>query len=146
MGEELLLLASLGTLCTVLGTGLHTTLNTLSIQSTTDDVVTNTGKVLNTAAADQNNRVLLQVVANTGDVSGNFHTVGQAYTSDLTQCRVRLLGAGGTNSSADTALLGGRNSSSLVLQSIQTSLQRGSGGLVSDLLTTGSNELIKSRH
>ena len=95
MVEELLL-ASLGALCTVLGTGLHTTLNTLSIQSTTDDVVANTGKVLNTAAADQNNRVLLQVVADTGDVSGNFHTVGQAYTSDLTQCRVRLLGAGGT--------------------------------------------------
>ena len=45
-GEGLLLLASLGTLCTVLGTGLHTAIDTLSIQSTTDDVVTNTGKVL----------------------------------------------------------------------------------------------------
>ena len=106
MGEELLLLASLGTLCTVLGTGLHTTLNTLSIQSTTDDVVTNTGKVLNTAAADQNNGVLLQVVADTGNVSGNFHTIGQANTSDLTQCRVGLLGSGGTNSGANTTLLG----------------------------------------
>ena len=90
-GQQLLL-AGLGTLCTVLGTGLHTTVDTLSIQSTTDNVVTNTGKVLYTAAADQNHGVLLQVVADTGDVSGNFHTVGQANTGDLTQCGVRLLG------------------------------------------------------
>ena len=53
-GQELLLLASLGTLCTVLGTGLHTTVDALGIQSAADDVVTDTGKVLNTAAADQN--------------------------------------------------------------------------------------------
>ena len=145
-GEELLLLAGLGTLCTVLGTGLHTVLHTLSIQSTTDDVVTNTGKVLNTAAANQDDRVLLQVMAFTGDISGNFHTVGQTHTGDLTQCRVRLLGGGGTDSSADTTLLGGGQSSCLVLQSVQPSLQSTSGGLVGDLLTAETNQLIKSRH
>ena len=37
-------------------------------------------------------------------------------------------------------------SSCLVLQSVQTSLQSGSGGLVSDLLTAATNQLIKSRH
>ena len=93
----LLLLAGLGPLCTVLGAGLHTAIDTLSIQGTTDDVVTDTGKVLNTAAADQNHGVLLQVVTNTGDISGNFHTVGQTHTGDLTQCGVGLLGGGGTN-------------------------------------------------
>ena len=53
----------LGTLGTVLGTCLHTALNTLSIQSTTDNVVTNTRQVLDTAAADHNNAMLLQIVA-----------------------------------------------------------------------------------
>ena len=109
-------------------------------------MVTDTGKVLNTAAADQNDRVLLQVVADTGDISGDFHTIGQADTGDLTQCGVRLLGAGGTNSGANATLLGGRQGGSLVLQGVQTSLQSGSGGLVGDLLTAATNELIKSRH
>ena len=88
--KKLLLLASLGPLGTVLGTGLHTAVDALGIQSAADDVVTNTGQVLDTAAADQNHGVLLQVVADAGDVSGNFHTVGQANTSDLTQCGVGL--------------------------------------------------------
>jgi hypothetical protein len=103
-------------------------------------------KVLNTAAADQNNGVLLQVVANTGDVSGNFHTIGQTHTSDLTQCRVRLLGGSGTNGSANATLLGGRQAGSLVLQGVQTSLQSRCGGLVGGLLTAAADQLIKSRH
>jgi hypothetical protein len=90
--------------------------------------------------------VLLQVVANTRDISGNFHTVGQTHTGDLTQSGVRLLGAGGTNSSANTTLLGGRQIGSLVLQGVQTLLQSRSGRLVGSLLTAISNELIKSRH
>ena len=132
--DGILLLAGLGTLCTVLGAGLHTALNTLSIQSTADDVVTNTGKVLYTTATDQNHGVLLQVVANTGDISGNFHTVGQTHTGDLTQSGVRLLGAGGTNSGTYTTLLGGGQSCCLVLQGVQTLLQSRSGGLVGDCL------------
>ena len=142
----LLLLAGLGTLCTVLGTGLHTAVHALGIQSATNDVITDTGKVLNTTAANQNDRVLLQVVANTGDISGNFHAIGQTHAGDLTQSGVRLLGGGGTDSGSHATLLGGRQSSSLVLQSVQTSLQCGGGGLVSNLLTALTNQLIKSRH
>ena len=99
------LLACLRALSAVLGTSLTTVSNTLGIQSTTDDVVTDTRKVLYTAAANHNYRVLLQVVTFTGDVSGNFHLVGQLYTSYLTKRRVRLLRSHGLNRSADTALL-----------------------------------------
>ena len=109
-------------------------------------MVTNTGKVLYTATADQNNRVLLQVVANAGDIGGNLVTVGQAHTGDLTKGRVGLLGGGGSDSGAHTSLLGGSKVSGLILQGVQTLLQSGSGGLVSDLLSALSNELIKSRH
>ena len=46
-------------------------------------MVTNTGKVLNTAAADHNNAMLLKVMADTGNVSGDFVTVGQTHTGEL---------------------------------------------------------------
>ena len=57
-GPELLL-GSLRTLCTVLGTALQAVCDALSIQGTADDVVTHTREVTYTAATDQDNRVLL---------------------------------------------------------------------------------------
>ena len=108
--QLLLRCTGLRTLCAVLGAGLATTCNTLGIQSTTDDVVTNTGQVLDTAAANQNDGVLLQVMADAGNVRGDLNTIRQADTGDLTQSRVRLLGGHGTNCSADTTLLGAAQS------------------------------------
>ena len=77
-----LLLCSTGlrTLCAVLGAGLVTACNTLGIQSTTDDVVTHTGEVLNTTATDQHDGVLLQVMADTGNVRGDLNTIREANT------------------------------------------------------------------
>ena len=69
------LLACLRALSAVLGTSLTTVSNTLGIQSTTDDVVTDTGQILDTTAADQNNAVLLQVMADTGNVRGDLDTI-----------------------------------------------------------------------
>ena len=67
-----LLLAGLGSLGTVLGASLHTALNALGIQAAADDVVTHTRQVLDTAAADHDHGVLLQVVAHTGDIGGDL--------------------------------------------------------------------------
>ena len=53
----------------VLGTGLSAVGDTCGIQRTTDDVVTGTGKVFYSAATDEDNAVLLKVVAFTGDVA-----------------------------------------------------------------------------
>ncbi len=80
--QVLLLFSStgLGTLCAVLGAGLVAACNTLGVQSAADDVVTHTGQVLDTAAADQNDRVLLQVVADAGNVRGDLDTIRQADT------------------------------------------------------------------
>ena len=91
---RILLLAGLGTLGTVLGTSLHTAIHALGIQSAADDVVTHTGKVLDTAAADHDHGVLLQVVADAGDIGGDLVAVGQTHTGDLTQSGVRLLRSG----------------------------------------------------
>ena len=45
------------------------------IENTADDLVSNTGKVANTTATNQNNRVFLQVVAFTGNISRTFLTI-----------------------------------------------------------------------
>ena len=100
--EKLLLLRSL---CAVLGTALHTVGNTLSVESTTDDVVTYTRQVANSTAADEDYRVLLEIVTNTRDVARNLKTVGQRYSCKLTKCRVRLLRGRSFYSCANSSLL-----------------------------------------
>ncbi|ALP42202.1 hypothetical protein WL1483_2783 [Aeromonas schubertii] len=79
-----------------------------TVQSTTNGVITHTRQVLNTTAADQNNRVLLQVVTFTTDVGGDFETVGQTHTANFTQSGVRLLRGGGVYTGAHATLLRAR--------------------------------------
>ena len=143
---KLLLLSSLGSLRTVLGTSLHTTVDALSVEGTADDVVTDTRKVLNTAATDHNDGVLLQVMTDTGDVSCYFVTIGQTDTGDLTQCGVGLLRSRSTDCGADASLLGGAEVGLLVLESVQTLLHCRRGGLVGDLFSSLSYQLVKGRH
>lgn len=68
-------------------------------------MVANAGKVANAAAADEHDRVLLQVVAFTRDVRDDFAAVGQADLGDLAKRRVRLLRGGRIDAGADAALL-----------------------------------------
>lgn len=107
---ELLLAASSftsrWTLRTVLTASLSALLNAQRVASTTDDVVTNTRKVANAAAANEDDRVFLKVVPFTRDVNGDFFAIGQTNTSDLPQSRVRLLWSHRTNLQADTLLEG----------------------------------------
>src|SRR5574344_1227088 len=78
-------LRSLRALGTVLGTGLLAVLDALGVQRAADDVVTHTGKVLHTAAADKHDRVFLKVVAFTADVGNDLKAVGRSeeHTSEL---------------------------------------------------------------
>mmetsp|Transcript_11152 Transcript_11152/g.14697 ORF Transcript_11152/g.14697 Transcript_11152/m.14697 type:complete len:536 (-) Transcript_11152:66-1673(-) len=95
----------LRTLRAVLGAALLTVFDALGIQNTTQDVVTNTGKVFYTAATDQNHGVFLKVVAFTGDVGDHFETVGQANLRNFPHSGVRFLRSGGVYTGADAALL-----------------------------------------
>src|SRR5699024_12594376 len=85
-------------------------------------------------------------ISNTGDIGGDFVAVGETDTGDLPQRGVGLLGGGGTNGGADASLLGRRQIGGTVLQGVHTFLQRGSGGLVGDLLSALADQLVKSRH
>jgi hypothetical protein len=66
--------------------------DTLEVQAAADDVVTDTRKVLDAATADQDDGVLLEVVAFTTDVSPDFVAVAQADTGNLTKAEFGFFG------------------------------------------------------
>src|SRR5687767_3260911 len=94
-----------GALGAVLGAALPAVLDALRVEHAAKHVVANAGQVAHTAAADQHDAVLLQVVAFAGNVADDFTLVGQADLGDLAQRRVRLLRGRGINTGADAALL-----------------------------------------
>src|SRR4249920_2711409 len=71
-GIELLLAAGSG-LGPVLGAALLAVAHAGSVEGAADDVVLDRGQVLDLAAPDQHDRVLLQVVADARDVGGDLH-------------------------------------------------------------------------
>src|SRR6266581_7777071 len=79
--------------------------DTLGVQRAADDLVTDAGQVPDTAAADQHDRVLLEVVAHTGDVGGDLDLAGQPDSGDLAQRGVRLLRRGRVDTRAHATAL-----------------------------------------
>src|SRR6187401_131816 len=78
-----------------LGTVFRATLlavaHTAGIERATDHVVAHAGQILDSATANQHDRVLLKVVALSGDVGRDFHLVRETDPRDLPKRRVRLL-------------------------------------------------------
>ena len=138
-----LLFGSLRTLSTVLGTGLHSAVDALCIERSADDVVTHTGKVLNTAAADENNRVLLKVMTDARDISRNLDAVGKTNSGDLSKSRVGLLGGGGLNRCANTALLRRSSVGHDIFLGVETLQKRGGFGFLLKSFSSVSHKLIK---
>ena len=60
--------SSLGGFGAVLGAGLAPVLDSGGVKGAADDVITNPGEVLDPSTPNEHNGVLLQVVANAGDV------------------------------------------------------------------------------
>src|ERR1700722_19178021 len=78
----------------------------LGVQGAADDLVADTRQVTDTAAADEHDRVLLEVVAHTGDVGGHLDLAGEPDPGGLAERRVRLLGRGRIDARANPAALG----------------------------------------
>src|SRR5690606_2468240 len=76
-----------------------------AIARAADDVVAHTRQILHAAAANQHDRVLLQVMAFAADVARNLEPVGQANARHLAHRRVRLLRRRRVDASAHAALL-----------------------------------------
>src|SRR2546423_11137882 len=86
----------------VLRTALFAPFGAGRIEGAADHVVADTGKVLDAAAADEDHRVLLEVVADAGDVGGHLLAGGEANAGDLPKRLVWLLGRGRVDARADT--------------------------------------------
>src|SRR4051794_10157709 len=89
----------------VFRTTLLAALHAHGVQRAAHDVITHTREVLDAAAADQHQRVLLQVVADARDVGRDFNLVGQADARDLAKRRIRLLRGLRKYTHADAAFL-----------------------------------------
>src|SRR5688572_32895880 len=79
MASCLHLLRALGA---VLRTGLLAVLHAGGVERAADDVIADAREVLDATAADQHDRVLLEVVALAGDVRGDLHRVRQPDARD----------------------------------------------------------------
>src|SRR5436190_23731347 len=93
--------------------GLHAVLRTRllavrdagGVEGAADDLVAHARKILDPAPANEDDRVLLQVVALARDVGGDLHAVGQTHARDLAKSRVGLLRGRGVDTRADAAPL-----------------------------------------
>src|SRR5919107_350955 len=117
----------------VAAAGLLAVADALGVQRTADDLVADTREVLHPAATDEHDRVLLQVVADAGDVRGHLDLAAELHTSDLAQRGVRLLGGGGVHARADAAPL-------------RASLQRRRLGLARLRLAALADQLLDRGH
>jgi hypothetical protein len=117
----------------VLRTALHAAGHAHRIQGAPDDVITHAREVLHTAAANEHQRVLLQVVPHPRNVGGDFNSIGQAHTGHFAQRRIRLLRSLCEHAYADAPLL-------------RAALQRGALGFPEHLLSTLANQLANRRH
>src|SRR5450759_183345 len=95
----------LGLLRAVTAAGLLAVAHRCAVESRTDDLVADTREVLHAAAANEHDRMLLQVVADARDVGSDLHLIGQTDASNLAKGRVRLLRGGRVHARAHAALL-----------------------------------------
>src|SRR5205823_12363740 len=95
------------------------------------DVIAHARQIFHAAAANQHQRVLLEVVAHTRDVGRHLDAVGQPHASHLAQRRVRLLRRLREDAHAHAALLWA------VLQRRTLGLAHNLRAAVTDKLTDG---------
>ena len=139
-------LPRLRALRTVFRAALAALLHTFTVQRATHNVVTHTRKIFHAAATNQHDRVLLQVVTLTRNVRRHFILIGQAYTRNLSQSRVRLLGRHSANLGANAPLLGGTSHpEGPVLQGIVRELKCRRFALTDLLATPLADQLINCR-
>ena len=90
----------------VAATGLIPLPDAGGVERAADHLVADAGEVLHPAAADQHDRVLLEVVALARDVGGHLEPAGQPDPGHLAEGRVRLLRGVGVDAGAHAPSLG----------------------------------------
>jgi len=116
------------------------------IESAANDVITNARKVLNPTTAYENDAVLLKVMSDSSDISGNFDTVRQANTSVFPKSGVRFFWRHRSYTGANTAFLRSAEIRFHAFQGVEASLKRRRLGFHDLGLTAFANELIDCWH
>src|SRR3954453_23294147 len=126
----------------VLRAGLLAVRDAGGIERAAHDLVAHAREVLDAAAADEHDGVLLQVVPLARDVDRVLHAIGEPDARDLAQRGVRLLRRGGVDARADAAPLRGGD----LLLAALARLQAGRGELLLGGMAALANELGGRRH
>jgi len=95
-------------------------------------VVANSRKVLDPASPNEDDGVLLEIMALSGNIGCHLDAVGQPNAGNFAQSRVRLFRCGGINTSANAPSLG-------------TTVEGRGLGLPDSLPSTATDELIDRR-
>lgn len=132
-------------LVTVLASSLPAGFDSGTVQNATDNRIAKTD-ILDATAAKQNYGVLLKVVSHSRNVGGDFHAIGQANASNLTDSGVRLLRGLGRNFDANTALERSREKYRMILDRIEGTRQSHGLGLPLETLPIVFCQLIDCRH
>src|SRR5262249_47951308 len=111
-------------------------LHALGVERAADDLVADAGEVLHPAAADEHDRVLLEVVTHARDVRRHLDAARQAHAGDLAEGGVRLLRGGRVDAGADAAALRG------ALQGGRLGLRRLVAPAVADQLLDGGHSVV----
>src|SRR3954467_9313011 len=130
--------------------GLHAVLRTSllavghagGVERPAHHLVAHARQVLDAAAADEHDGVLLQVVPLARDVARDLHAVREPHAGDLPQSRVRLLGRGRVDARTDAATLRSREDLLAALTRLETRRRQ----LLLGLLAALADELIDTRH
>src|SRR4051794_21509182 len=112
------------------------------VERPADDLVAHARQVLDAAAADEHDGVLLQVVSLARDVARDLHAVRESHAGDLPQGGVRLLRRRGVDARADATALGRGEDLLAALARLETRRRE----LLLGLLAALADELIDARH
>jgi len=109
-------------------------------------VVTATGQILDTSAANEHNAVFLQIVSLAGDVRCCFDLVGKPDSGYFAKRGVGLLGGSGSDRRANASLLRRIVVGERSLLGIEAFEQCGGGGFSHTDLPTFAYQLVKCGH
>src|SRR5262249_12120182 len=126
-------LSGLRTLRSIFRAPLLAVFHARGIERSANYVITNSWEVLHAATAHEHDRVLLQVVADAGDIRGDFDGIRKANAGDFAERGVRFLRRLRVDADADSALF-------------RAAHQRGRLRLGDDALASHTYQLRKCRH
>src|SRR4051794_13820122 len=135
-------IADLLLLHAVLRAGLLAVTDAGGVERPAHDLVAHARQVLDAAAADEHDRVLLEVVPLARDVGGDLDAARDAHARDLAQRGVRLLGRRRVHARADPAPLGRGD----LLLAALAGLEARCGELLGLRMATLADQLRGRRH